>query len=85
MNGRHTEMSTLTTGPGTPGPNNIGPLLTVKDVASLLAVHENYVYDLASRGELPSYKIGGMRRFRLSEVYDWLDRQSSRSYNPSGN
>ena len=50
----------------------------------MLQVHENYIYDLANHGELPSYKIGGMRRFRLSEIEDWLDRQSSRSYNPRG-
>ena len=43
-------------------------MLTARQVAELLGVHENWVYDLAARGELPSYKIGGTRRFVREEV-----------------
>ena len=38
-------------------------MLTAREVAELLGVHENWVYDQAANGELPSYKIGGTRRF----------------------
>ena len=38
-------------------------MMTVRQVAELLGVHENWVYDQAASGELPSYKIGGTRRF----------------------
>ena len=38
-------------------------MMTARQVAELLGVHENWVYDRAATGELPSYKIGGTRRF----------------------
>lgn len=47
-------------------------LLTAKEVADLLGVHQNYVYDQAGKGFIPSYKFGGHRRFRWSEVENWL-------------
>lgn len=47
-------------------------MLTARQVAELLGVHENWVYDLAARGELPSYKIGGTRRFVREEVHGWI-------------
>ncbi|RDI74888.1 excise: excisionase-type transcriptional regulator [Gaiella occulta] len=48
------------------------PMLTVRQVAELLRVHENWVYDQAAAGKLPSYKIGGTRRFRPDEVDGWI-------------
>jgi excisionase family DNA binding protein len=49
-------------------------LLTATEVAEFLSVHPNYVYDAAKNGEIPSYKFGGNRRFRWSEVESWLQR-----------
>lgn len=43
-------------------------MMTARQVAELLGVHENWVYDHAASGELPSYKIGGTRRFIREEV-----------------
>jgi excisionase family DNA binding protein len=43
-------------------------MMTARQVAELLGVHENWVYDQAASGELPSYKIGGTRRFDPTEV-----------------
>jgi excisionase family DNA binding protein len=57
-------------------------LLTADEVAHVLGVHANYVYDLANHGDLPSLKFGGNRRFRLSELEEWLDRQREGSYSP---
>ena len=50
-------------------------MLTAKQLASYLGVHTNYVYNLATSGQVPSYRIGGNRRFRWSEVEAWLERQ----------
>jgi excisionase family DNA binding protein len=50
-------------------------LLTAKEVARLLGVHPNYIYNLATSGELPSLRIGGNRRFRWSEIEAWLEGQ----------
>jgi excisionase family DNA binding protein len=47
-------------------------MLTARQVAELLGVHENWVYDQAASGELPSYKIGGTRRFDRDEVHGWI-------------
>jgi excisionase family DNA binding protein len=51
----------------------IEPLLSARDLAEILGVNLNYVYEQAAAGRLPSYKIGGNRRFRASEVEAWLD------------
>ncbi len=47
-------------------------MMTARQVAELLGVHENWVYDQAASGELPSYKIGGTRRFDRDEVNGWI-------------
>ena len=47
-------------------------MMTVRQVAELLGVHENWVYDQAANGELPSYKIGGTRRFDPDELRGWI-------------
>jgi excisionase family DNA binding protein len=47
-------------------------MLTARQVAELLGVHENWVYDMAASGELPSYKIGGTRRFDRDEIRGWI-------------
>jgi excisionase family DNA binding protein len=47
-------------------------MMTVRQVAELLGVHENWVYDQAASGELPSYKIGGTRRFDPDELRGWI-------------
>jgi excisionase family DNA binding protein len=48
-------------------------MMTARQVAELLGVHENWVYDQASSGGLPSYKIGGTRRFDANELRGWID------------
>lgn len=47
-------------------------LMTARQVAELLGVHENWVYDQAATGILPSYKIGGTRRFDPEELRQWI-------------
>jgi excisionase family DNA binding protein len=47
-------------------------MMTVRQVAELLGVHDNWVYDQAANGELPSYKIGGTRRFDPDELRGWI-------------
>jgi len=47
-------------------------MMTARQVAELLGVHENWVYDQAASGELPSYKIGGTRRFDPDDLRSWI-------------
>ena len=49
-------------------------MMTVRQVAELLGVHENWVYDHAASGELPSYKIGGTRRFIRDEIDGFITK-----------
>src|SRR4051794_1222680 len=61
-------------------------MMTARQVAELLGVHENWVYDQAAAGQLPSYKIGGARRFDPAELRAWLaehrEGASSRMVDP---
>ncbi len=59
-------------------------MLTARQVAELLGVHENWVYDHAASGDLPSYKIGGTRRFDPDELGHWVDehRENGRQSKP---
>lgn len=49
-------------------------LLTVPQVAELFNVPTKYVYAKAASGELPSVKIGAYRRFRRSDLRDYLNK-----------
>lgn len=55
-------------------------MMNARQVAELLGVHENWVYDQAANGSLPSYKLGGTRRFDPEELRGWLavHRESER-------
>ena len=52
--------------------------MTARQVADLLGVHENWVYDQAANGALPSYKIGGTRRFDAEELRAWITEHRER-------
>ena len=51
------------------------PMMSVRQVAEFLGLHENWVYDRAASGDLPSYKLGGTRRFRREDIEAWLTAQ----------
>ena len=57
-------------------------MLTARQVAELLGVHENWVYDHAASGDLPSYKIGGTRRFDPEELDAWIEQQRENGREP---
>ena len=46
--------------------------MTAKTLAEMLQLSEEQVYRLAAAGTIPSYKIGGARRFRESDIEAWL-------------
>jgi excisionase family DNA binding protein len=57
---------------------NIEPWISVDDLARILGVSADWVYERAASRELPSYKFGGHRRFRISEVEEWASRCASK-------
>lgn len=48
--------------------------LTAQDVADILKIAKNTVYELIKRGELNSYKVGRKVRFTLSDVEEYIAR-----------
>jgi excisionase family DNA binding protein len=47
-------------------------LLNAREVADLLGFSAATIVDWAERDEIPSFKMGGRLRFRLSELEAWL-------------
>ena len=45
--------------------------LTTKDVAKMLKISLITVYRLAEKGQIPCYRIGGLWRFKESEIEEW--------------
>jgi len=54
-------------------------LLTTKDIADMLQLSVVKVYRLINLSGLPSIKIDGSRRFRPSEVREWLEQHTQAS------
>lgn len=47
-------------------------LLTVREVAAILGVSEKEIMDLAEKGDLPAYKVGGVYlRFKKEQVQEF--------------
>lgn len=56
------------------------PVMTADEVADLLRVRTDWVYEMARRGDLPSYKLGKFRRFSRRDVLDWLHEREDGAY-----
>ena len=48
---------------------------TVKELAELLMASEVWVKRRVKSGEIPSYKIGGKRLFKIKEIDSWIENQ----------
>ena len=49
--------------------------LTVDEVANFLSINKHTVYKLVKRKQLPSYKVGRVRRFLISEIKSVLEQK----------
>jgi excisionase family DNA binding protein len=49
-----------------------GPLLTADEVAGLLGVSKEWVWDQSRRGLIPTITLGRFRRYRKEAVERWL-------------
>jgi excisionase family DNA binding protein len=50
-----------------------GSLLTPEQVAARLGIGRTYAYQLLRRGEIPSLKLGKLRRVRPQDLDRYLD------------
>lgn len=51
-------------------------IMTVKDVAVYLQVHESTIYRLLKRREIPAFKLGSDWRFRRATIFKWIAGKS---------
>ncbi len=59
------------------------PAMTVRQVATFLAVDEKTIYRLALQGKLPGFKVAGTWRFQLHDMQEWIDEQKRLKSSPS--
>ena len=52
--------------------------LTPNEVAKVLRLHPFTVTRLAREGKLPTFKVGGVWRFRKDEFESWITAQRSK-------
>jgi excisionase family DNA binding protein len=48
-------------------------LLTAEEVAALLGIGVDWVWERARKGRIPHIRLGRFRRFRRQAIQDWLD------------
>jgi excisionase family DNA binding protein len=47
-------------------------IMTVREVAGYLRMHEMTIYRMARQGEIPAYKVGNRWRFNRERIESWL-------------
>jgi excisionase family DNA binding protein len=60
-------------------------LVGVKEVAAYLDVHDSWVWRAAREGRLPHVPIGRYRKFRLSEIRNWVEERAASEPSPPWN
>ena len=56
--------------------------LTPLEVAELLKITKNTVYELIKRGELPAYKVGKKLRIDKEDINNYINNQKKGSSSP---
>src|SRR5215470_2385917 len=56
--------------------------LDVHQMAELLKVSEQHVYELAADGSLPSFRVGKAVRFDPQDIADWLRKKKQGHQSP---
>lgn len=51
-------------------------ILTLPEVAAYLKVTERTIYRLAAAKKVPAFKVGGVWRFRVTDIDAWINAQS---------
>lgn len=58
-------------------PSADGSLWTAHEVAELLGVSHEYVWQLSREGRIPTVSLGRTRRYRPESILSWLERIES--------
>lgn len=62
--------------PGAPKPDSFGDMLSSRDVAAYLGIHEKQVYRLLRQGRLPGTRVTGRWIFSKRLVREWIEAHS---------
>jgi len=54
---------------------NISKMLTIKEVAESMGVHQRTIYRLAKGGKMPGFKFGGTWRFDPETIRQWINQE----------
>ena len=54
-------------------------LLSADDVAEMIGMTRDYVYDLSRRGRIPTITFGRRRRYRREAVVKWIEDLEDRT------
>ena len=60
--------------------SSLGKLLTVKELAGILAISEKTIYGYVARNMIPYLKIQSSVRFRPKHIAQWLGHQRVSAY-----
>ena len=58
--------------------NDTDEIFTLDEVAAYLKVGKRTVYRLAAAKKIPGFKVGGMWRFRQTDIDGWIAAQSDK-------
>ncbi len=59
------------------------PLLTAEEVAEIIGMTTDYVYELSRRGRIPTITFGRQRRYRREQIERWLEQVESGTLAPT--
>lgn len=55
-------------------------LINITKLANTLSVKESWIRSQVFRKSIPHYKVGGLLRFDLNEIYQWIEGTYCPSY-----
>jgi excisionase family DNA binding protein len=53
------------------------PILTVKDIASLLQVSTTHVYNIMNQTDFPVIQVGRRKLVKYEDLMEWLEKQKT--------
>jgi excisionase family DNA binding protein len=59
-------------------------VMTVKEVADYLHVHQSTIYRMLKRAQLPAFRVGSDWRFNIENIDRWRLQQIDRQTSPIG-
>ena len=63
-------------------PHAVEPLLVIDDLCEFFEVSKKAIYHQVETKGLPTFKIAGKLRFRMSEVLEWLEELRVPNHQP---